>query len=431
MTAEQCVDAIKEYLIGMVESWNNNHSNLHAGITSIVSSFDGNKDYKYLSLRWPSGLDSGIGTCASTSSLPRRSRPSKESPVIPPRPKASLTEHSQLHKFSLQDLHTSSLEGIHGSTVSMAGVENHGTGTTFPRTSNHEPTQRVRRINVPIVAHGRRSYVTPEVIQRRISAPWRLVSGLGTRPMPVERKRSHQFPSHQSNHPPNLPHRSHSAQRGPIYPPPLPRRIHSESVGASINTLPTIFSPTLDDFNEDEEENDGEARYATVSALEYIAPKKHTETGHEVQTNHKNVKGRPNIGKLQKKLWKRNSTLRKGKRPSVHKRSLTHSSDASSDDSDIVKRKPRPQRRVSSYHPPRRISLTKLTPTRRKTADSFPDVDSPVENTTADVDQSNALPDQENGDVHVMPASDGDNEESECNGGRHSGVRLTCTYNRN
>ena len=97
----------------MVESWNSGHHNLHTGIISIVTSFDANEDYRYLSLRCPSNLDpdSGVGTGPSTSNLPRRSRPSTESPLVtatplfPPRPNTG-----QLHKLSLLSLDSCILE---------------------------------------------------------------------------------------------------------------------------------------------------------------------------------------------------------------------------------------------------------------------------------------------------------------------------------
>ena len=89
----------------MVESWNNGNHNLHAGIASTVSSFDGNKDYRYLSLRWPSNLDpdSGVGTGLSTSSLPHiySSRPSKKSSLVDS--SSSFPQQHKLHKLSLQD----------------------------------------------------------------------------------------------------------------------------------------------------------------------------------------------------------------------------------------------------------------------------------------------------------------------------------------
>ena len=66
VAAEDFIDVIKGYLIAMVESWNSNH---HPGIFSIVNSFDGNGESKYLSLRCPSILDSGVSISSSTSSL--------------------------------------------------------------------------------------------------------------------------------------------------------------------------------------------------------------------------------------------------------------------------------------------------------------------------------------------------------------------------
>ena len=409
--AEDCLDTIKEYLIGMVESWNNNRSNLHTGIYSIVNSFGGGmKDYKYLSLRCPSNLDSGVGTCPSTSSLPRKSRPSRESPLateppaVPPRPKESLS--GKPHKYSLQEPSMSHSVELHRNTVSSVGPVGENLSATFPRTSFNDLPQRERRINYPMIPHSKRSYVFQDSIRRRTSAPWKLASGLSPQPNSIDSTdlRKLSCPLSSPNDPSSLPRRSHSSVHRPGYPPPLPERRHSESASSQINTL-SRFSPTLDDFIEDEEEEDyEEERYSTVGALEYIAPKQLVE-------------GRPDISKLQKKLCKRNSTLKKGRRPSVHKRSLTHSSDdASSDDSDAPKSKPKPQRRVSSYHPMHRTSVTK--PIRRKTAGSFPNLESLVEDAmpkTADVDQSSTLPKQ--------PASEGDNEASEHNSSKNSGVR--------
>ena len=408
--AEDCLDTIKEYLIGMVESWNNDRINLHTGISSVVTSFDSKKDYKYLSLRCPSNLDSGVGTCPSTSSLPRRSRPSRESPLtgppsIPPRPKESLSENSQELSQSVE-IHRNTVASV----VPVGGVQN--PSATFPRTSCVELPSRQRRINHPMIPHSRRSYIFRDTIQRRTSAPWQLVSGLGARPNPMDRQADHRkLCSHQPSTPLNLPQRSHSSVQTPGYPPPLPQRRHSDSVSSHINA-PSRFSPTLDGCIEDDEEEDYEdAYYSTIGALEYIAPKQ------------LKLEGRPNIGKLQKKLWKRNSTLKKGRRPSVHKRSLTHSSDASSDDSDAPKSKPKPQRRVSSYHPPHRHSVTRLT--RRKTAGSIPNLDSLVEDgipKTPDVDhdQSSTL---DIVNAHIAAAIEGDNEASEHHSGKSSGVR--------
>lgn len=444
MTADHCLDTIKDYLIGMVESWNNDRINLHSGISSIVSSFGSKKDYKYLSLRCPSGLDSGVGTCASTSSLPRRSRPSKESPLateppsVPPRPMESLIGHGKLHKLSLQEPHpTSQSEGMHRNTTSsvLPLGEAEDRSATFPRIgdhkstnciSNRESTSRVRRINQPSVIHGKRSYVTADPIQRRTSAPWKLASASGVQPRPVERKGSSAgYQVHHAlhtGHSPILPNRSLSAEHGPIYPPPLPRRRISESVDSGAKTLMPRFSPILDDFDEDDEDFDEDAKYSIIGALDYISPRRHAETDHDVKIKCKGVEGRPNISKLQKKLCNRNSTLRKGRRPSLHKRSLNHSSDASSDDSDSKKNKSRPQRRTSSYHPPRRISKSAMT--RRKTDGSFPIVDSPEEkDLTLKTVDDNALPDQEKVNLSISPAGDGDNEESEWNGSKHSEVR--------
>lgn len=410
--AEDCLDTIKEYLIGMVESWNNNHINLHTGISSIITSFGSKKDYKYLSLRCPSNLDSGVGTCPSTSSLPRKSRPSRESPLVteppavPPRPKESLS--GRPHKFSLQESSMSHSVELQRKTVSsvMPPVgEAEKLSATFPRTSFNDLPSRERRTNHPMISHAKRSYVHPDSIRRRISAPWKLSSGLNPQPNPMGSTDHKKLSYHQSspNGPPSLPQRSHSSVQRPSYPPPLPQRKHSEAVSSHITAL-SRFSPTLDDFIEDEEEDYEEAHYSIVGALDYIAPKQLVE-------------GRPNIGKLQKKLCKRNSTLRKGRRPSVHKRSLTHSSDdASSDDSDAPKNKPKPQRRVSSYHPMHRISVTK--PIRRKTFGAIPNLDSLVEDAmpkTTDVDQSSSLLKQ--------AASEGDNEASEHNSSKSSGVR--------
>ena len=412
----------------MVESWNNDRSNLHTGISSIVSSFGSKKDYKYLSLRCPSNLDSGVGTCPSTSSLPRRSRPSRESPLatkppsVPPRPKETLS--GKPHKFSLQETPMSQSVELHRNTVTsvmpVGEAEAENLSATFPRSSFNQLPSRERRINYPMISHSRRS---SDSIRRRTSAPWKLASGLGPQPNSTDgtdhRKLSDHRPS--TNCPPNLPQRSHSSVQRPGYPPPLPQRRHSEAVSSHINAS-SRFSPTLDDFVEDDEEEDNEeAHYSIVGALDYIAPKQLT----------KRVEGLPNIGKLQKKLWKRNSTLKKGRRPSVHKRSLTHSSDASSDDSDAPKSKLKPQRRVSSYHPPHRISVTKLT--RRKTAGSIPNLDSLVEDAmpkTADVDQSSTLTKQDIVNAHIAPASEGDNEASEYNSGKNSGVRhIQLEYN--
>ena len=392
----------------MVESWNNNRSNLHTGISSIVNSFGSKKDYKYLSLRCPSNLDSGVGTCPSTSSLPRKSRPSRESPLateppaVPPRTEESLS--GKPHKYSLQEPSMSHSVELHRNTVSsvMPVGEAGNLSATFPRTSFNDLPSRERRINYPMISHSKRSYVFPDSIRRRTSAP---------QPNTIDSTDHRKLSYHRSspNGPPSLPQRSHSSVHRPGYPPPLPQRRHSESVSSheSHITASSRFSPTLDDFIEDEEEDDDEeAHYSIVGALEYIAPKQLIE-------------GRPNIGKLQKKLWKRNSTLKKGRRPSVHKRSLTHSSDdASSDDSDAPKSKPKPQRRISSYHPTHRVSVTR--PIRRKTAGSVPNLDSLVEDAmpkTTDVDQSSTLPKQ--------AASEGDNEASEHNSGKSSGVR-TC-----
>ena len=210
------------------------------------------------------------------------------------------------------------------------------------------------------------------------------------------------YTNHQTvltSHLPISSQRSHSAVRRPSYPPPLPLRRHSDS-SLHATTL-SIFSPTLDDF---------------------IVAEDKSETN---QRHH--IEGQPNIGKLQKKLWKRSSTFEKGKCPSVHQPSFTHSSDASSDDSDTPKNKSKPQRRASSYHPPRRTSVVR--PTRRRTAGALPIFDSQIVNTnpkTADADQCTTLPDQNHVNpqiAHVAAASEGDNEESEYNRGKHSKVR--------
>ena len=417
----------------MVESWNNGNHNLHAGIASIVSSFDGNKDYRYLSLRWPSNLDpdSGVGTGPSTSSLPRSSRPSKESSLVNSSSSFAQQHNTgQLHKLSLQDSYKTSSEQIHRNTVTclmpLGEIDN-----TSPCTSNHQLTgRRERHLIHPMIphTHARRSYAQPvlsEPIQRRTSAPVKIGSGLSARPYPMETQGSstncNGISNHQTSfttHVPILPQRSHSAVRRPNHPPPLPVRRHSDS--SSRTTTLSRFSPTLDDFNEDDEEDN----YEDIEPLNYITPRQHTVAEDEHETNQRqHIEGRPNIGKLQKKLWKRNSTLKKGKRPAVHKRSLTHSSDASSDDSDTPKSKPKLQRRVSSYHPPHRASVVR--PTRRKTAGALPLQLENANLRTADADQC-STPDQNNINPHIAQiaaASEGDNEESEHNNGKHSRVR--------
>ena len=411
----------------MVESWNSGHPNLHAGITSVVSSFDGNKDYRYLSLRCPSNLDpdSGVGTGPSASSLPRRSRSSKESPLVTAAPSFPTRPNTgQSHKLSLQDFYKTPSEQIHRNTVTSL-LPLREVDDPTPPTSNHQLTgRRERRINHPMIPHARRSYVQPvlgDPIQRRTSAPFKLASG----PHPMEiQGRSTNYTNHQTpittvSHVPVSPQRSHSAVRRPNYPPPLPLRRHSDS--SSHTTTLSRFSPTLDDFNEVEEEDN----YEDIEPLRFITPRQHTVAEDKSETNQRqHIEGRPNIGKLQKKLWKRNSTIKKRQRPAVHKRSLTHSSDASSDDSDTPKNKPKPQRRMSSFHPPHRTSVVR--PTRRRTAGALPIFDSQVDNKTADADQRSTLPDQNHVNphiAHIAAASEGDNEESEHNSGKHSKVR--------
>ena len=405
MGAKNCVDTIKDYLIGMVESWNNN---LHTGIASIVSSFGGKKDYKYLSLRCPSGLDSGVATGPSTSSLPRRSRPSKESPLVteppsfPPRSKESLS--GKPHKFSLQDSYTSQSVEVHRNTVtSLMPLQE----AQQPNPSAQLPS-RERRVNPPAIPHSRRSYVLPDPIHRRTSAPWKLVSELGAQPNPAERQGANLRKPSAAFISATFPKRSHSSVRRPSYAPPLPRRRHSDSVSSGIDAS-SRFSPALDNFIEDDEEDiDDEEHYSIIEALDYITPKQLKGR----------IEGCPDIGKLQKKLCKRNTTLKKGRRPSVHRRSLTHSSDASSDDSDSAKSRPKPQRRVSSYHPSHRISVTKAKPVRRRTtASSFPLVEGIVPKTA----KSGTIPEQDIVDPHNVLADDGDNEASE-----YHEVRLIC-----
>ena len=263
-------------------------------------------------------------------------------------------------------------------------------------------SKRIRKNNQPTALQRRRSYMPPNPIERRTSAPVKL----HTIPSVMEKEGSgREFPDQKSATLPHLPQRSHSSVQSSVYAPPLPKRTYSGWTTPATTTLSRIL-PTLGEFEEDEEDE----RYAIVEALSCIIPKQHGQSDHEVTASCKNVEGLPNIGKLQKKLWKRNSTLKKGKHPSVQKRSLTHSSDASSDDSDTGRNK---SRRVSSYHPPRRMSLTKSKMVRRKTTTSYPSVASLVENTipeSIDVDQSSVLSDR---NIPISPTSDGDNEASE------------------
>lgn len=418
MTAEHCLDAIKNYLIGMVESWVRDGRHIHAGITSIVSSFDVKKDYKYLTIRCPSNIDSGVTTsCASlaadvgssTTSLPRTSQLSRESPLateppsIPPRSRESFT--TQSHKISLQDSHTNQSVSIRRTTVNsmmpVGAVENYNAISHGNTSSN-----RVRKINQPMTSQGRRSYASPNPIERRVSAPVKL------RSLMERQKSGVDCSDHQTS---TTPPRSQSTMHSPVYAPPLPQRKYSRGLTSSTtNTLSRIM-PTLGKFEEDEEDD----RYAIIEALNYIVPRRHGETDYKSTTNCKDVEDRPNIAKLQKKLCKRNSTLKKRKHPSVHKRSLTHSSDASSDDSE-----PKPHRRVSSYHPPRRISLTKSKIVHRNTTYSFPNVTSLVEKTMPEATDVSILSDQDNDNIPIAPTSDGDDEVSEYfASSKHSVVR--------
>ena len=548
VAAEDCLDAIKKYLIAMIESWNSDHPNLHAGIVSTVSSFDANKDYRYLSLRSPSNFDttdSGAGTGLSTSSLPCRN----EFPLVTASPLFSPPPNvGQPHKLPLQDSYKTLSEQIHRNSKTSLKTMSEVEDPNPHMTSNHQLTgHRERQINHPVIPHAR-SYVQPvlgDLIQRRTPAPLKVASKLGTWPYPIERQgsgiscdklsnsqtsttnqRSHTV-VHRQIYPPPLPlrrhsdlasattilsrfsstlddfnedskddiyedaehcktglldyitpkqhkyiesdsksestqgyiegqpniqpdpinttalvsephpmetqesstnctnhhrslvllQRSHSAVHRPNHPPPLPLQRHSD---LSLQT--TTMSPTLDDFNEDEE-NDN---YEDIETLRYITPRQHTVAKDKSETNQRQpIEGQPDIGKLQKKLWNRNSTFKKRKRPPVHKRSLTHSSDASSDDSDAPKNKPKPQRRMSSYHPPHRTSV--VTPIRRRTVGAFPIFD--LHNTkpkTTDANQCSTLPDQSNVNpdiAHTAATSEGDNEESEHNSGKHSKVR--------
>ena len=419
MTAEHCLDTVKDYLIGMVESWDGSN-NLHTGIISIVNSF-GSKDYKYLSLRYPSGVDSGVTTSgsrgASASSLPRKSRPSKESPLamepplVPPRPIETFTPRP--HKLSLQDSYRNKSENEHRKTVNsvmpVRGVAEN-TSTAFPHAETHNlPTHHVRHKNQPIIP-PQRSFVYTDPVKRRTSAPTKLISGSGAQASSVGRQESDNHFKKVSDHhistTQTLPYRSRSERR-PGYPPPLPKRRHSDSVDSSA-IRSSKFSPTLDDFTEDEEDIDEEdSHYSVIGALDYIVPKQHREADHKTEGSRNDVESQPNIGKLQKELQKRNSTLKKRKRPSLHKRSFTHSSDASSDDSDAGKRKFKLERRVSSYHPQhKKTSVTRSTAVRRKTAGSLPISSSPMEITVQ-------LPDQEKSRPPIQPTSDGDSEATE------------------
>ena len=437
VAADDCLDAIKEYLIAMVESWNNSHH--HAGIISIVKSFDDSKESKYLSLRRPSIIDSGVSTSSSTSSLHYTSSPFKESPLVtasspfPPCPKTGRS-----HKRSLQHFYKTPLERIHRTTVAClmppGKVDN-----PSPHTSNHQLTgHHETQINHPIVSYTRRSYVQPvlgdPIQQRTIGTLHRLA----TWPYPMEIQGSSTKcykPSDNqtsiTDHIPTLPRRSRTVVHRPIYPPPLPLRRYSDLASSSMDTTTlSRFSPSLDDFNEDDKEDTYEdAEHCIIGVLDQITPKqhKHIETDPKSEATQRHIEGQPNIGKLQKKLWKRNNILRKGKHLSVHKQSLTHSSDASSDDSDTPKNKLKPQRRVSSYHPLRRTSV--VNPTRRKTTDALPSLDLQVEKAnlrTANAEQPSSLPDQKSVNLHnacIAAASEGDNEESEHNSGKYSIVR--------
>ena len=430
VAAEDCLDVIKGYLISMVESWNSNH---HAGIISVVNSFDGNGETKYLTLRKPSILDSGVSTSSSTSSLCHASKESPlvtASPLFPPCPNIG-----QTHKLSLQDSYKTLSEQIHRNSITslkpLREVQD-----PSPHTSKHQLTgHHEKQINHSVIPHARRSYVQPvlgDPIQRRIPAPLKVTSRLDTWPYPMERQRSgtscDKLSNSQTsiaNQVPILPQRSHTVVHRQIYPPPLPLRRHSDL--ASATTILSRFSPTLDDFNEDGKEDIYEdAEHCKAGLLDYITPKqcKRIENDSKSEATQGHIEGQPNIGKLQKKLWKRNNTPGKRMRLSIHKQSLTHSSDSSSDDSSTLKIKPKPQRRVSSYHPPHRTSVVR--PTRRVTAGAVLIFDSQVDYTspkTTDADQCSTLPDQDNVNPHVAAASEGDNEESEHNSGKHSKVR--------
>ena len=430
VAAEECLDFIKGYLIAMVESWNNNH---HAGIISIVNSFDDNAESKYLSLRRPSILDSGVSTSSSTSSLCQASSTIKESPLVTASPSFSPCPNiGQPHKLSLQDSYKTLSEQTHRNSITRL-MPLREVDDPSPHTSNHQLTSRRERwINHPMIPHARRSYVQPvlsDPIQRRTPAPFKLASRSDTWPHPMGRQESGTscdmlFNSQSSitNHVPILPQRSHTVVHRPIYPPPLPQRRHSDLASSSAcTTILSRFSPILDDFNEDDKDDIYEdAEHCKSKLLDCITPKqcKQLENDSKIEAIQVHIRGQPNSGKLQKKLWKRANTPRKRKRPSVHKRSLTHSSDASSDDSDTPKYKLKPHRRVSSYHPECKTSVVRQT--RRKTADAFLYIDSQVEKAnlrSANAGQSSISPD------HITPPSEGDNEESEHSSDKHSGVR--------
>ena len=421
MTAEHCLDTVKDYLIGMVESWDSS-INLHTGITSIVNSF-GVKEGDYLSL-CPSGYDSGITICSSRgASLPHRPQLSKElpltmePPLVPPRPIETFTPRS--HKLSLQDSYRNKSESKRRKTVNsvmpVGGVAEN-TSTAFPHAETHNlPTHHVRHKNQPIIP-PRRSFVYTDPVQRRTSAPTKLISGSGAQASPIEKQESDNNFTKVSDQTStthyllNLPCRSHSARK-PVYPPPLPERRHDSVNLSAISS--SKFSPTLDNFPEEEQEED--RYYSIIGALNYILPKQHREADHKTEGNRNDVESQPNIGKLQKELQKRNNTLKRKKRHSIHKqKSLTHSSDASSDDSDAKKRKFKLERRASSYHPQhKRTSVTKSTTVRRKTAGSMPI-------------SSSSVSDQEKPKPPIQPTSDGDSEVSEHLIGKQHEVKV-CT----
>ena len=410
----------------MVESWNNGHHNLHADITAIVNSFDAKKDNRY-NHRHTSNLDpdSGVGTGTSTSSI--------NIPLLLPTP----SNTQLLHKCFLQHSYNTPSQQIQRNTLTclmpLGEVDN-----PSPHTNSHQLTgYHERQINHPMIPYARRSYVQPvlgDPIQQHTSAPWKLISELHARPYPVKTQESstncNKISDHQAsltNRLPILLQRSHSVAHRPMYAATLSVRRHSDS---SLHTTTlSRFSPTLDNFNED----DKEENYVDSEPLNYITSNQYRVAKDKSMTNQRqHIEVQPNIGKLQKKLWKRNNTVIKGQRLSVCKRSLTHSSDASSDDSDTAKSKFKPQRRVSSYHPPRRTLVVK--PARRKTTDALPSRDLLVENAnlrTANAEQSSSLPDQNSvnpHNEHIAAASEGDNEESEHNSGKYSRVRHICTF---
>ncbi|XP_065883472.1 pleckstrin homology domain-containing family H member 1-like isoform X2 [Dysidea avara] len=364
MNEKDCLNAIKVQLNELVRSWAGVPlTGLSEEISSIVGDIN-QSEHKYLTIH-DSGLSSSSIHTASVSSLHKDS-----SPLVPPRSKQSLQSSIVLHKSSCPSASVTKPENDDNRRRQTIGA-------TMSTPSRDSPGPSIREKHPIRPKQCRRSYyVSSPSVERRPSLPVKSASISEKH----ERRSSSTVlvRSTTSYNPPEIVFESsrYGTTRGrcrsqstsqSTHPPLPPRHRHSLSPSAA-TVYQRYFKPVLGELSEEEE------TYDKVEPLAYISPKSLIKrSDHDSSApSQRDVEGLPVLANIQAKLLKRNSTLKRKRRPIIRKkRSLNESDDGDSESDNVPQQNNASCRRQSSYNPNRRASLTKPVKLHRKTVGCF------------------------------------------------------------